>query len=85
LANNWRSYKDKDGNVLNVRPHWAKEFPLEVGGQDIYDYMRESYKDQIPMFVEGVNSIMSRHNGNLTNTLNMFSTKYLDTIFDGYF
>ena len=60
LAANWRNYKDKDGNVLTVRPHWAKEFPLEVDGQDIYDYMREVYRDQIPLFVDGVNNILIR-------------------------
>ena len=31
LASNWRSYKDSEGNTLRVRPHWAKEFPREVG------------------------------------------------------
>ena len=53
LASNWRNYKDQDGNMLRVRPHWAKEFPLNVGGQDIYEYMRDVYSDQIPLFVSG--------------------------------
>ena len=61
------------------------QFPLEVGGQDIYDYMREIYQDQIPLFVEGFNKIMARTNGNVTHTINMFSTKYLDKIFEGFF
>ena len=47
--------------------------------------MRDVYSDQIPKFVEGVNLIMSRTNGNITNSINMFSTKYLESVFDGYF
>ena len=101
LASNWRSYRDSEGNTLRVRPHWAKEFPREVredleemylyfefmkvGGQDIYDYMRDVYRDQIPMFMEGMNTIMERTGGNLTSSLAMFSTKYLDSVFQGYF
>ena len=36
------------------------QFIRQVGGQDIYEYMRDVYKDQIPLFVEGVNKIMDR-------------------------
>ena len=60
-------------------------YESQVGGQDIYAYMREVYSEQIPLFVKGVNTIMERTGGNLTSTINMFSTKYLDTVFDGYF
>ena len=60
---------------------------MKVGGQDIYDYMRERdvYRDRIPMFMEGMNTIMERTGGNLTSSLAMFSTKYLDSVFQGYF
>jgi len=85
LAAKWKNYHDKDGNRLKVRPHWAKEFPHMVGEQDIYDYMREVYADQIPAYVEGVKHLMEVTNGNLTHTLKTFSTKYLDQIFEGYF
>ena len=56
-----------------------------VGGQDIYAYMRDVYREQIPLFVKGLNTIMERTGGNLTSSINMFSTKYLDSVFDGYF
>jgi len=85
LATKWRNYYDLNGNLLKVRPHWAKEVPHVVGDQDIFQYMREVYSDQIPQYVEGVKELMKQTNGNLSQTLNMFSTKYLDIIFDGYF
>ena len=56
-----------------------------MGGQDIYAYMRDVYREQIPLFVQGLNTIMERTGGNLTSSINMFSTKYLDSVFDGYF
>ena len=70
---------------MKVRPHWAKEFPNKVGDQDIFEYMREVYADQIPAYVEGVKHLMELTNGNLTHTIKTFSTKYLDQIFEGYF
>jgi len=85
LATKWKNYYDREGNRLKVRPHWAKEFPQVVGDQDIYEYMREVYADQIPAYVEGVKKLMKQTNGNLTHTIKTFSTKYLDTIFEGYF
>merc|ERR1711970_1155516 len=85
LATKWKNYYDREGNRLKVRPHWAKEFPQVVGDQDIYEYMREVYADQIPAYVEGVQKLMKQTNGNLTHTIKTFSTKYLDTIFEGYF
>ena len=68
-----------------MRPHWAKEVPHQVGEQDIYEYMREVYSDQIPAFVEGMKDVMRFSNTNITTTLNMFSTKYLENIFEGHF
>ena len=56
-----------------------------VGDQDIFSYMRDMYADQIPAYVEGVKNLMAATNGNLTQTLQTFSTKYLDIIFDGAF
>ena len=70
---------------MRVRPHWAKELPHMVGDQDIFSYMRDMYADQIPVYVEGVKNLMAATNGNLTQTLQTFSTKYLDIIFDGAF
>ena len=47
--------------------------------------MREVYADQIPQFVGGMKDMMEFSSGNLTQTLHLFSTKYLDHIFEGYF
>jgi len=85
IAANWKNYYDREGNQLKVRPHWAKEVPHQVGDQDIYEYMREVYSDQIPAFVEGMKDVMKFSSTNITATLNMFSTKYLENIFEGYF
>jgi len=85
IAVNWKNYYDNDGNLLKVRPHWAKEVPHSVGDQDIFEYMREVYSDQIPAYVAGMKKMMTYSGSNITDTLHMFSTKYLDHIFEGYF
>lgn len=80
VAENWENYYDRKGNKLSVRPHWAKEFPREVAGQPITQYMAREYKNQMELYVQGMHTLMEVTGGNLTNTLNMFSTKYMDKL-----
>ena len=84
IAGNWGKYTDREGNRLKVRPHWAKEFPKSVGGVPINDYMREVYSDQLPAYVEGVRRLVEGRGGNVTSTLAMFNTKYMERILEGY-
>ena len=77
--------RDRSGNQLRVRPHWAKEFPRSVGGVAINDYMRQIYDNQLPAYVQGMRRLVEEKNdGELSSTLAMFNTKYMENILNGY-
>ena len=40
------------------------------------------YSSQIPAYVEGMARLVGH--GNLTHTLGLFNTKYMERVFDGY-
>jgi len=85
IADNWGNYRDRSGNPLRVRPHWAKEFPRSVGGVPINDYMRQIYSTQLPAYVQGMRKLVEEKNdGDLSSTLAMFNTKYMENILNGY-
>merc|ERR1712110_417077 len=85
IADNWGNYRDRSGNQLRVRPHWAKEFPRSVGGVSINDYMRQIYDKQLPDYVQGMRRLVEEKNdGELSSTLAMFNTKYMENILNGY-
>ena len=78
-------HRDRSGNPLRVRPHWAKEFPRSVGGVPINDYMRQIYSTQLPAYVQGMRKLVEEKNdGDLSSTLAMFNTKYMENILNGY-
>merc|ERR1712179_238955 len=84
VASNWENYRDREGRMLAVRPHWAKEFPREVAGLGINEYMAKVYSSQLGPYVEGMERLMEATGGNLTSTLNMFNTKYMEKIMVDY-
>jgi len=84
VATNWDNYYDRQGNKLAVRPHWAKEFPREAAGVGINQYMARVYSHQLELYVEGVKRLMEETGGDLTSTLSMFSTKYMDKLMVDY-
>ncbi|KUJ24026.1 uncharacterized protein LY89DRAFT_572706 [Mollisia scopiformis] len=52
VADLWLSYRDQEGALLNVRPHWAKEWEsINMRGLPARQYLKEqAYKDAIPEF-----------------------------------
>jgi len=84
MASNWPKYKNKEGEKLSVRPHWAKEFPRTVNGDSIETYMDSVYSTQMANYVEGMYELMEFTGGNLTQTLDMFNTKYMDKLMFKY-
>jgi hypothetical protein len=52
IADSWTQYTDSKGNLLNARPHWAKQWQgLKVRGQPIEQYLKHTaYKEAIPEF-----------------------------------
>ncbi|CAE6392647.1 unnamed protein product [Rhizoctonia solani] len=59
VADAWTSYTDSNGQHLNSRPHWAKEWAgLAIRGRPIEEYLKETaYKDAIPEFREMLDKI----------------------------
>ncbi|CCX12342.1 Similar to hypothetical protein [Tuber melanosporum Mel28]; acc. no. XP_002841952 [Pyronema omphalodes CBS 100304] len=59
LAEIWTGYKGPDGEKLNVRPHWAKEWEeTKVEGRDWVAHMKDvSYKGEIYVFKQVLGEI----------------------------
>ena len=76
-------FKNDDGQELYVRPHWAKEWEgLKVHGKPIKDYLRqEAYKDQIPLFRNGLAAAAKSGGYNLKDAEEVFSTKFSQEMF----
>jgi len=86
LALRWSKMVDPlTGQKLKMRPHWAKEFPNIVGENDFADWAVSAFEDQVPKFMEGLQQVFEMNSGNLKDSLNMFSTKFLDVLFKDYY
>ena len=86
LALKWSSYTDPlTGEKLNMRPHWAKEFPNRVGEDDFVTWTQKAFANQIREFISALKNVIKLNNGNFDNSMKMFSTKYLDVLFDEYY
>ena len=47
--------------------------------------MRQIYAPQLPAYVQGMRRLVEeKNNGELSSTLAMFNTKYMENILDGY-
>ncbi|KIK54754.1 hypothetical protein GYMLUDRAFT_1022062 [Collybiopsis luxurians FD-317 M1] len=54
----WSQYTDANGNPLNIRPYWAKEWQgLTVRGKDVIMYLQEdTYPNEIQEFAARLRS-----------------------------
>ena len=68
-----------------MRPHWAKEFPNRVGDDDFTTWAKKAFGSQIPNFITGLKQVIATNNGNFERSMHMFSTKYLDVLFEDYY
>ncbi|KAF5356511.1 hypothetical protein D9757_008749 [Collybiopsis confluens] len=85
MVDKWASYTDANGKLLNIRPHWAKEWQgLQVRGKDVIDYLREdAYADELPAFVDTLSSITSKRGSSLAETRTRFSNPLLEKVIFG--
>ena len=82
----WGRYIDPlTREKLNMRPHWAKEFPNQVGRDDFTAWAQNAFGNQIPEFIRVLNLTIESNDGNFHNSMKMFSTKYLDVLFKEYY
>ena len=76
----WMSYRDNHGILLNVRPHWAKEWEdISMRGMPAREFLREvAYKDAIPEFKETLASIGELQGWGLKDIKERFSNELWD-------
>ena len=85
ITDKWTSYKDEEGNYLNVRPHWAKSWEgLTIRGKDIKKYLKEdAYKDAFPAFRQTFENIVTSRGGTVEETRARFGNALMnDLLFD---
>ncbi|KAJ7349093.1 hypothetical protein DFH08DRAFT_778012 [Mycena albidolilacea] len=87
IADKWMALQDGNGRVLNVRPHWAKEWDgLKMGPKkmEARKYLREVvYKDAIPEFVEILKEIGQGQGWGLEEVKQRFSNELWDELLYG--
>lgn len=88
IIDKWSSYTDTQGKPLNIRPHWAKQWKgltIQRPGEqrlEIIDYIKEIYKDEIPIFNRDMARIAEK-GGYTASDFSLFSSPLLDRIFHG--
>ena len=77
----WAGY-EANGEKLNVRPHWAKEWTeLKMGGKDAKTYLKEvAYKERIPEFKATLAEIGKAQGWGLEDIKARFSNELWDDI-----
>ncbi|KAI1381806.1 hypothetical protein F4677DRAFT_451859 [Hypoxylon crocopeplum] len=82
VLDKWMGLKDNQGNYLETRPHWAKEWAtMTVRGRPMIEYMKESYRDAIVEFRETMGQIAKRQDWDLKEARQRFSNELFDDIF----
>ncbi|KAI4866254.1 hypothetical protein F4820DRAFT_263491 [Hypoxylon rubiginosum] len=82
VVDKWMGLKDNQGNYLETRPHWAKEWAtMTVRGRPMIEYMKESYRDAIPEFRETMGRIAKKQGWSLEEARQRFSNELFDKIF----
>lgn len=76
----WMGYKDANGALLNVRPHWAKEWEgIDMRGMPARQYMKEvAYKEAIPEFKRVLGEIGATQGWGLEDLKSRFSNQLWD-------
>jgi hypothetical protein len=82
IADKWTGYRDHEGNLLNARPHWAKQWQgLTVHGQPIETYLKETaYKDAIPQFRAVLESIAESQGTTVAEMRERFGNPLLERL-----
>ncbi|KAG9124347.1 hypothetical protein FRC07_011965 [Ceratobasidium sp. 392] len=83
LVDKWTAYTDSKGQLLNSRPHWAKEWKgLTVRGQPIETHLKKTaYKEAIPEFVATLEKIAKAQGTTVAAMREMFGNELLERLF----
>lgn len=52
ITSRWHAIASQYETSLGFFPHWAKEWPSEIGGRDIMDYMKKEYEPSSVEFLK---------------------------------
>lgn len=82
VADIWMGYKDERGNLLNVRPHWAKEWEhIFMCGVPARQYLREvAYGKAIGEFNKVLGEIGKEQGWTIGDLKNRFSNELWDEV-----
>jgi hypothetical protein len=82
VTDRWLAIADGNGELLNTRPHWAKEWQgLTVRDRPITDYMRDTaYRDRIPEFRAALSRIAAAGGYSLQDLKERYSNETLSEI-----
>lgn len=81
VLDHWMDLKDKDGNYLSTRPHWAKEWhDFQVRGQPMIKYLKEEYRDAIPEFCTILRKIAEKQGWSIEEARTRFSNRMFDDL-----
>ena len=82
VLNRWMELKDNQGNYLDSRPHWAKEwYDLQVRGKPMVEYLKETYKDAIAEFRDIYGQIAKQQNWSVEDARERFNNDTLNQLF----
>lgn len=81
LVDRWALLTDAAGQPLNVRPHWAKEWPALLRGRPIVKELRETaYRDALPQFRSAAAQVASQGGYSWDEALSMFGHATLEEL-----
>ncbi|MBM7070805.1 hypothetical protein JQC92_01950 [Shewanella sp. 202IG2-18] len=84
VLNQWLSVRDSQGNPIQVRPHWNKQWrELKFNGLSGIDYMASVYSEQIQLFLAGLERIAMEGGYSTEETQQLFSNPTFDKIIFG--
>ncbi|KAG9078733.1 hypothetical protein FRC06_008199, partial [Ceratobasidium sp. 370] len=83
LVDKWAGYRDSKGQLLNTRPHWAKQWKgLTVREQPVETYLKgTAYKEAIPEFRAALEAIAQAQGTTVAEMRQMFGNPLLETLF----
>lgn len=83
VLDRWTALRDAKGQLIPVRPHWAKEWKdYHVDGKLWQEKLKEElYKDQISEFKTVLEKIGQKDHWSMTDMRKRFSNQMLDYLF----
>lgn len=83
MADQWCAYTDAQGQALNVRPHWAKQWSgLRFRGMPAVEYLTTvAYRDRLPEFGQALARAAAAGGVTLAQAKALFSNPLLDQVF----